>query len=210
MKYCGIYQLIWLFFLGSFVGDIIEMIFCRITDDVWMSRSSVVWGAFSLVWGIGITLMTAILYRFREKRALFLFIAGTILGGVYEYACSVFTEFVFGKIFWDYSNVPFNLGGRINLLFCVFWGFAAVVWFRYLYRPVAACIAKIPEKIIKPLTWIAVVFMCCNIAVSAYAFERFNEREQGITATDDWQQWLDTHYDDTKMEKIYPSKTETE
>lgn len=41
-----------------------------------------------------------------------------ILGGAYEYVCSVFTEIVFGKVFWDYSKIPFNLGGRINLLYC--------------------------------------------------------------------------------------------
>ena len=37
---------------------------------------------------------------------------------------------VFGKVFWDYSDIPFNLGGRINLLYCFFWGIAAVVWLK--------------------------------------------------------------------------------
>ena len=36
--------------LGAFLGDIVEMIFCRLTMGVWMSRSSLVWGDFSLVW----------------------------------------------------------------------------------------------------------------------------------------------------------------
>ena len=27
----------------------------------------------------------------------------------------------------------FNLGGRINLLYCFFWGIAAVIWMRYGY-----------------------------------------------------------------------------
>ncbi|WP_324250056.1 putative ABC transporter permease [Ligilactobacillus ruminis] len=52
---------------------------------------------------------------------------GTFIGGAYEYICSVFTEIVFGKIFWDYRGLPFNLGGRINLLYCFFWGIATVV-----------------------------------------------------------------------------------
>ena len=59
--------------------------------------------------------------------------AGTLLGGLYEYLCSVFTELAFGTVFWDYSAIPFNLGGRINLLYCFFWGFAAVAWFKGLY-----------------------------------------------------------------------------
>lgn len=52
---------------------------------------------------------------------------GTFIGGAYEYICSVFTEIVFGKIFWDYRGLPFNLGDRINLLYCFFWGIATVV-----------------------------------------------------------------------------------
>lgn len=65
-----------------------------------------------------------------------MFLTGTLLGGAYEYLCSVFTELVFGKVFWDYSKIPFNLGGRINLLYCFFWGIAAVVWFKILFPPV--------------------------------------------------------------------------
>lgn len=62
---CGFYKLFLLFFIGAFLGDIIETFFCRATAGVWMSRSSVVWGPFSIVWGIGIAGITALLYRYR-------------------------------------------------------------------------------------------------------------------------------------------------
>lgn len=75
-----------------------------------MSRSSVVWGDFSIVWGLAIAVATALLYQYRNKDTAVLFLAGTMLGGGYEYLCSVFTEVVFGKVFWDYSKMPFNLG----------------------------------------------------------------------------------------------------
>ena len=52
---------VWLFFIGSFLGDVIETVYCRIVEGVWMSRSSVVWGPFSIVWGLGITLATMFL-----------------------------------------------------------------------------------------------------------------------------------------------------
>ena len=85
-----------------------------------------VWGDFSIVWGLAIAAVTALLYKYRNRSQQFLFWMGTFLGGAYEYICSVFTEIVFGTVFWDYSDIPFNLGGRINLLYCFFWGFAAV------------------------------------------------------------------------------------
>ena len=46
---CSFYKILWIFFIGAFLGDITETIFCRLTDGVWMSRSSVVWGPFSIV-----------------------------------------------------------------------------------------------------------------------------------------------------------------
>lgn len=202
---CDFYKVVMLFFIGAFLGDITEMIFCRITAGVWMSRSSVVWGPFSIVWGLAIAAATAMLYKYRNKSDSFLFWTGTLLGGAYEYLCSVFTEIVFGKVFWDYSKIPFNLGGRINLLYCFFWGIAAVVWFKLLYPRASALIEKIPVLAGKIAAWLLIVFMLCNIAVSGLALIRYDEREKNIEASDKWQVWMDEHYDDAKMEKIYPN-----
>lgn len=56
---CTLLLLFQLFFIGSLLGDLTETIFCRITAGVWMSRSSLVWGPFSIVWGLAIALATA-------------------------------------------------------------------------------------------------------------------------------------------------------
>ena len=156
---CSFYKLVCLFFLGAFLGDITETIFCLITAGKLMSRSSVVYGPFSIVWGLGCVLLTAILYQYRTRSDSYIFVFGTILGGAYEYICSVFTEIVFGTVFWDYSHIPFNLGGRINLLYCFFWGIAAVVWLKILYPLFSGWIEKIPKKIGVTLTWVMIVFM---------------------------------------------------
>ena len=42
---CSPYKIILLFFIGAFLGDITETIFCRVTGGEWMSRSSVGVGA---------------------------------------------------------------------------------------------------------------------------------------------------------------------
>ena len=202
---CGFYKLVVLFFVGAFVGDIIETIFCRITMGEWMSRSSVVWGPFRIVWGLAIAAATLMLYKYKDRSDGFLFLIGTGLGGAYEYLCSVFTEIVFGKVFWDYSDIPFNLGGRINLLYCFFWGIAAVVWFKLIYTRLSKVIEKIPVKFGKITTWILVVFMIANVLMSCFALTRYDQREKGIDAKQSWQVWLDKHYDDEKMMRIYPN-----
>ena len=203
---CSFYKLAGLFFIGSFLGDIIETLFCRATAGVWMSRSSVVYGPFSIVWGLGAVLLTAVLYRYRDRSDSFLFLFGTVVGGAYEYICSVFTELVFGTVFWDYSHLPFNLGGRINLLYCFFWGIAAVVWLKLCYPRLSRLIEGLPPGVGKPLTWVLLVFMVFNIAVSALALGRYTQRHTAADpAPTALGQLLDQRFPDERMERIYPN-----
>lgn len=207
---CSFYKIVWLFVIGSFLGDIVETIFCRMVGGVWMSRSSLVWGPFSIVWGMAIAMATILLYRYRDRSDGVLFVIGTVLGGAYEYACSVFTEIMFGKVFWDYSHMTLNLGGRINLLYCFFWGIAAVVWIKLLYPPISSRIEKISMKPGKVISWILIVFMCCNMAVSGMALVRSGERQDGIPAEHGWQQVMDERFGDERLERIYPNAIETD
>ena len=175
-----------------------------------MSRSSFVWGPFSIVWGLAIAAVTALLYKYKDRSDRFLFLTGTFLGGAYEYLCSVFTEIVFGTVFWDYSAIPLNLGGRINLLYCFFWGIAAVVWFKLLYPHFSALIEKIPRKIGVPVIWILIVFMLVNMSVSTLALSRYDARTRGIPAANELEQMLDTRFDDARMNRIYPNAKQVE
>lgn len=219
---CSFYKLVSLFFIGAFLGDITETIFCLVTTGTLMSRSSVVYGPFSIVWGLACAMLTALLYRYKDKSDRYIFVAGTILGGAYEYICSVFTELVFGTVFWDYSSFTFNLGGRINLLYCFFWGIAAVVWLKLIYPRLSTLIEKMPVRFGAVLCNCMIVFMVFNMIISCLALNRYTERNtpSGNTETLSTSQdaavpasgaaaslndFLDRHFDDERMARIYPN-----
>lgn len=204
-KGCSFYKLVWLFFIGAFLGDIVETIFCYMTTGTLMSRSSVVYGPFSIVWGIGCAVLTLLLYQYRDRSDRFIFMFGTLVGGAYEYACSVFTEIVFGTVFWDYSHLPFNLGGRINLLFCFFWGIVAVVWIKMIYPVLSSWIEKITYKKGVIITWCFVVFMTFNILMSGLALSRYSQRQNGLKAQNSVERYIDQQFPDQRMEMIYPN-----
>lgn len=207
---CGFYKIFWLFLIGAFLGDVVETIFCRVTAGVWMSRSSVVWGPFSIVWGLAMAMASLLLHRYRDRSDSFLFWAGTLLGGAYEYLCSVFTELVFGVVFWDYSHIPFNLAGRVNLLYCFFWGIAAVAWVRWCYPKLSGLIERIPRAWGRPLTWALVVFFVCDMAVSTLALGRLETRAQGLPPRNVVEEYLDEHYGDERLNRIYPAAVRTD
>ena len=152
-------KLVRVFLVTSFLGALIEMVICRVTSGQWMSRSGVLYGSFSFVWGLGAVVLTITLQRIADKPDRRIFLAGFVIGGAYEYLCSVFTELVFGTVFWDYSKMPLNIGGRTNVLYCIFWGLLAVAWIKVLYPPMSKGIEKISPLLGKVVTWVIIFFL---------------------------------------------------
>lgn len=198
-------KLIWVFLITSFLGDLIETVFCRFTAGVWMSRSGLIYGAFSVVWGLGAVVLTVVLQKLVDREDRYVFLAGFFIGGVYEYLCSVFTELFFGTTFWDYSDMPFNFGGRTNLLFCVFWGLLAVVWIKGLYPRISALVERIPPVAGKIATWVVVVLLALDAVVSVAAMLRYVQRASDPAAQTVIAQFLDRFYPDSFLERIWPN-----
>ena len=109
--------LLMILFLGSFAGVVIELLWCLIRNGYWESRSGLVWGPFNLLYGVGAVALTAALYPFRNNSGTVSFAGGLIVGRGVEYLCSLVQELCFGSRSWDYSGMPFNLNGRICLMY---------------------------------------------------------------------------------------------
>ena len=111
------YRWFFLFLGSSFIGCLFEMGVVWLGTGVLMSRSSLLYGAVSVVWGLGALLMTVILFPLRRYGGWTVFLGEAILGGGFEYLASLLLERGYHRLFWDYSNLPLNLDGRTNLLY---------------------------------------------------------------------------------------------
>lgn len=199
-------KLFWLFLLASFLGAVVEIVFCFLTTGHFMSRSSLVIGQFSLVWGLGVVLFTVSLYWMKNRTDRYIFVAGMLLGGIFEYLCSVVTEVLFGSVFWDYSGFRLNIGGRINLIYCLGWGGIAVLWVRTVYPVLSGWVDRIIHKAGKMVTFALAVFMLGNMMLSTIALERYTQRQGGrIGEETDMDTVLDLCFPDSLMERRYPS-----
>ena len=202
-------DLLWLFVVGAFLGDLVETVFCRLTAGVWMSRSSLVWGPFSVVWGLALVLAAILLRGGEQKSESRIFWFGVILGGAYEYVCSAVTELLFGTVFWDYSKMPLNIGGRTNVLYCIFWGLLAVAWIKVLYPPMSKGIEKIPALLGKVITWVIIFFLACDGLLTAAAMLRYTDRQNNPEPKNVAEAFLDDAYDDDWMEHHWPNMVVT-
>ena len=204
------YKLFWVFFIGCFAGVVLETIYCLIQRGHYESRVGLIYGPFNLVYGIGALCLSGALYRFRNRGRVFSFVGGFIVGSVVEYACSWFQEVCFGSTSWDYSNMPYNLNGRICLLYSVFWGILGIFWIKDIYPRMAKWILKIPNKVGKPLTWALLVFMVFNSVMTLFTSLRWTARREGIAPKNAFEAYLDEHYPDERMQKIFANAEFTE
>ena len=138
----SLWRILAYFIIYSVLGYIIETIYGMITKGVWESRQSFLYGPFCGIYGLGAVIMIVCLHKFPKKFNT-LFIGGFIVGSVVEYVVSLVGEMLLGVKWWDYSNMPLNINGRICVYFSIFWGFLGI----YL-------IASLNPRVDKIIDWI--------------------------------------------------------
>lgn len=198
-------KLFWIFMAGNVVGCLLETVYALILPPHQFElRVSVVLGPFILVYGFGAVAITLFLQRMYNQRDVLIFIASMVVGAAFEYFCSFFQQAAFGTVSWEYSDSPFNVGGRTNLMYSIFWGILGLVWVKDLYPVVSRRIESIPKKLGRVLTVVFTVFMALDMAVSAGAVYRQYERVDGVPATNSVQAFFDKAFPDELMRVIYP------
>lgn len=202
-KGLNIYKLLLICFVGSFVGVVIEMLWCLITNGYIESRAGLVYGPFNPLYGGGAVILTVCLYKFRNRGGWISFLGGMIIGSVVEYICSWGQEFVFGSRSWDYSHMPFNINGRICLLYSVFWGFLGILWIKNIYPRMAKGILKIPNRMGKIVTWVLVVFFVFNAFMSCVSLYRWSQRLEGVSPSNSFWAFIDERFPNERMKKVY-------
>ena len=199
------YKLLWICFIGSFAGVIIEMLWCLLTNGYLASRAGLVIGPFNLLYGVGAAALTAALYRFRNRGRWLSFLGGMLVGSVVEYVCSWAQELVFGSRSWDYSHLPFNLNGRICLLYSFFWGLLGVLWMKSLYPRMAQGILKLPNRAGRILTWVLTAFFLLDALITLLAVLRWSARLNGTASAGAVWELCDRLFPNEVLQKIFPN-----
>lgn len=203
----GWYKWFFLFLSSSIIGCLFEMWIVWLDTGVLMSRSSLLYGAVSIVWGLGALLMTVALFPLRRYGVWTVFAGGAVLGGGFEYLASLFLELAYHRLFWDYSDLPLNLDGRTNLLYAAFWGLAGVVWIYCLTPNLLRLMAKLSSRRGQAVAAGLAILFALDVVLSAAAFSRMDERSQGEMPSNHLEVMLDTWYDDAAMQQRYQNMT---
>lgn len=167
------------FIVYSFLGYIIETIFGILTKGVIESRQSFLYGPFCCIYGLGAICLICIPKKLKENN-VYLFIAGLVIGSAVEYIVSWAGEYIFHIKWWDYSNLPFNINGRICLLFSIFWGALTLLLNKFLNPRIDIILEKISKKFNKKqrhrIIAICIILLFIDWIISSFAMKMFFTR----------------------------------
>ena len=107
MNHYTIYELLWLFFLYSFGGWILETVLATLKQKKFANRG-LVNGPYCVMYGFTAVLMTVGL---QELTGFWLFLFAAVYATVAEWIGGHLMEWIFKERWWDYSNVKWNLDG---------------------------------------------------------------------------------------------------
>lgn len=200
------YKYFWIFIIGSIIGFLYESILEFIQPGRIFSKQELIYGPFTVVYGLGAIVFSVVGKKFKNVSVIFLITA--FFGGVLEFLYSFFQERFFGTVSWDYSDALTNIDGRTTILYAIGWGILGVIYIRAIYPFLSKCIEYIPRKIALPITWIMIIFMLFNINITIFPSVRQFERRQNIPAKNKIDEFYDTYFPDEKLNSIYQNRKE--
>ena len=156
---------VWLFFLLAVFGWLWEGFLYLFKDDTYVNRGFLT-GPWLPIYGMG-GIILEILFRKWRDRPVMLFMSSMALCTLLEYAAGWYLELTWGVRWWDYSEMPWNLHGRICFLSSLLFGLGGMllVWvisplFYTLYR-------RVPDRIKIGLGLAVIVVFAADAAYSA-------------------------------------------
>lgn len=159
MIFCS--GVLWFVFY-SFVGWVFEIVYCALLARQLVNRGFL-YGPYCPVYGAGALANLLILGTVSNPFAIF-FLSALICGGI-EYATAWALDKLFHAKWWDYSNMRFNLQGRVCPQGLILFGVMAVLQLKFFHPWLAAATSHIPETTLFFLTG----FLCAVLLIDVVA-----------------------------------------
>jgi len=132
------------FIIYSMLGWLVESIYMSFCEKKLTNRGFCT-TPFCPIYGFGGVVGYLLLHTLADN-LIALYIAGAIVATIFEFLVAQLMQSVFGKVWWDYNDKPFNYKGIICLESTIAWGFYAVIIIRHLNQVVVSAAEMIPRQ----------------------------------------------------------------
>lgn len=180
----AVYDILSSFFFYGFAGWCAEVAFAAVRQGKFVNRGFLN-GPICPIYGVGVTIIVTALDSC-QKNFVSLYLASTILATFLEWVTGFFLEKLFHHKWWDYSNMPLNIGGYVCPLFSAVWGIACVIVVRILHPMIRTCISWIPRWMSILLLTAFMLTLIIDLYVTVAGILQLNRRLERLeTAAED-------------------------
>lgn len=169
-----LYYWILYFFVYGVLGWCTEVAYAAVKEGKFVNRGFLN-GPICPVYGIGVGVVVQFLMPLRGQ-FIILYIASTILVTIIEGLTGFILDKLFHHRWWDYSNVPLNIGGYVCLLFSLIWGVACVFIVQIVHPVIHKGLSLIPFYLGVILIVVLGIGMFADLYVTASTILKFNKR----------------------------------
>lgn len=161
------YEFIVMIFIFSILGWIMEVTLKYIQYHRFINRGFLI-GPYCPIYGFGVAGVTILVGGFigRHGTDIETFWAGFVICGFLEYMTSFYMEKMFHARWWDYSQKPMNLNGRIWIGNLILFGIASVLIVKFIDPHYFNFIRTVSPVLMAVISWIIIIVMVSDYTVS--------------------------------------------
>ena len=167
------YNLIYFFAFYSFAGWCIEVLYYFKNEHRFVNRGFL-YGPFCPIYGCGAVFLVVFLDSYKHNIFILFFLA-VLLTSILEYFTGFILEKSFKTKWWDYTDDPFNIHGRICLLYSLIWGAGEVVIIRVIHPILNNIVMNIPQVLGDIVLSIIVVYFIIDFCFTLASLVQFDK-----------------------------------
>ncbi len=171
-------QTILLFFIYAFLGWCTEVAFAACKNGKFVNRGFLN-GPVCPIYGFGMVGVAVLLNPLKDN-LLLMYLGSAVLTTVIEYITGLLLERIFHAKWWDYSNMPLNIGGYVCLLFSLIWGAMCVAIVRYVHPLIACVVEHLPNPLIIVLDGVFFATIAVDLVATLAAIRKLTSRMKAL------------------------------
>ena len=164
----------------SFVGWVWESVFCSLYAEHRLINRGFLNGPYCPIYGTGA--IFGLITLSGIENPILLFFAAAVLTCTLEYFTSWAMEKLFHARWWDYSDEPLNINGRVYIGGFIAFGLGVVALIKVINPFVTKLILRIPYNIFSGICAVLATVIIVDFAVTLSGLAGFGEKLRDLTA----------------------------